>query len=445
MHITIFMLTVLLFSQLPSALAKSSNTDFRYTITHLSQQYQKRCATPDWQQWGSSLCSPFIFVDPQSREAFATHSSLDDSLSLEGELYKGYLPSDQIIANTASHWAGVHWSMLLLPLPESQVESLELMTHEAWHRNNRDLLTHSNNAHLTELKGRYLLLLELRALSAALKFRFFDNNLTSSSTALSDAMHFREERYETYSSAQLNEQQLEISEGLAEYIALSLNYSSSTINRLINKLANAETATLERSFAYLTGPAYGLLLEHSDPLFKLKAQQQVQSKEFSFYAMTKDYLMTIQPSKDRSHLHQPSIYYDGESLWQIESSKQKNVEEKRQQYLTQFFKDKTLTIPVLTEMTMSFDPNKVFTLKPYGTVYTEITISDEWGKITTKNNLLLFEDFSKFIVSLSPDLNIQADSRYSEIYGKDWKLELQPDWRVINSGEGYTIERQQQH
>ncbi len=61
-----------------------------------------------------------------------------------------------------------------------------------------------------------------------------------------------------------------MNEGLAEYTGYALYApdSASARWRLVNDLVNPQAQTFVRSFAYLSGPAYGLLLDERMPKWR---------------------------------------------------------------------------------------------------------------------------------------------------------------------------------
>src|SRR5258708_4143208 len=78
-----------------------------------------------------------------------------------------------VVANTATTWNGVHWTMIMWgSICERSVPRRRLMLHECFHRiqDEAGLPAGANdNAHLDSLDGRYWFLLELRALAVALR------------------------------------------------------------------------------------------------------------------------------------------------------------------------------------------------------------------------------------------------------------------------------------
>jgi hypothetical protein len=117
--------------------------------------------------------------------------------------------------------------------------------------------------HLDAADGRYWLRLEWRALARALRESAAPRNL-----AVRDALAFRQARRLLYPASVEDERAQEITEGLAAYTGTVLAAQSAadaTVGAL-DLLANAEAEeSFVRTFAYKSGPAYGLLLDASSP------------------------------------------------------------------------------------------------------------------------------------------------------------------------------------
>ncbi len=121
--------------------------------------------------WPVKLYGPMMFVNEQSRIVYANMPDSAGILRPAGEIYKGVLPKDVMVANTAINWAGRLWSVILWPLPQNHDERLNLVMHESFHRVQEQLglPAHSPTAdHLGTMDGRIYFLLELQALKAAL-------------------------------------------------------------------------------------------------------------------------------------------------------------------------------------------------------------------------------------------------------------------------------------
>src|SRR5436853_1638458 len=215
--------------------------------------------------WGRALYGPMIFVDPPSRFAVANQADAGGVLKEDRGVFAGTLPNDVVIANTAVNWSSVHWTMVMWgAVGERAVSQRALLLHECFHRIQDEVglpATVINNPHIDTLDGRTWFLLELRALAKALKNE-------DRPAAIADALSFRAKRRQLFANAAESERKLENNEALAEYTGFALRGTSDGESRLAfaRRLDNVDrNQTFTRSFAYLTGPAYGLLIDAYAP------------------------------------------------------------------------------------------------------------------------------------------------------------------------------------
>jgi hypothetical protein len=87
-------------------------------------------------------------------------------------------------------------------------------------------------------------------------------------------------------------------------------------------------------------------------------------------------------------------------------------------------------------MQVSFNPNNLFDLGQYGTVYPTMSVTDTWGTLEVTEGGALMKDWKVIYVPL-PDKNI-ADTKVIE--GKGWKLTLTGSYTVnqVNDGSNKT-------
>ncbi|HET9529626.1 MAG TPA: hypothetical protein VFQ92_04695, partial [Blastocatellia bacterium] len=189
----------------------------------LAEQYFEEardiCRKDNGRLWGVSLDGPLLFADRRTRSIVANQSDREGRLTRKGNVFVGKLPETENIANTATRWAGVEWTMIAWPLPENRQSRARLMAHELFHRVQDEIgLPGANpaNEHLDTLEGRLLLRLEWRALRQALAASADERR-----RAVEDALVFRALRREQFGSAE-TERGLEMNEGLAEYTGVSL-------------------------------------------------------------------------------------------------------------------------------------------------------------------------------------------------------------------------------
>ena len=208
--------------------------------------------------------------------------------------------------------------MILWPLPDDKAERSVTLMHESWHRIQADLglpTADPTNVHLDTLPGRYWLQLEWRALARAL-----GSTGDEQSQAMEDALRFREFRRALFQAARTDESKLELNEGLAEYTGFKLSGLTDAEQRrlLIKHFETYPTmfATYVRSFAYLTGPAYGLLLDQHAASWLRKIKPGDDLDEVLATALG----LKLMPQSEAA-ARQRAARYDGEKLWAAETAR----------------------------------------------------------------------------------------------------------------------------
>ena len=213
---------------------------------------EKLCNKDGGKIWGINIYSPVIGID-----------SLGNIISNVQDAPAVY-PPDMPVANSTTEIDGKRWTMVLWPLSGDAQSQNELLIHEMFHYRQPELgLLPSlmpNNAHLSNRDARTLIKLEWNALKAALSGKG-----KYKTEALTDAMVFRGLRRQYYPEYVDDENALEILEGLAEYTGRRI--ASSSDKKYIADLKDFDYLYTEenitRSFAYLSGPLYGLALDQS--------------------------------------------------------------------------------------------------------------------------------------------------------------------------------------
>jgi hypothetical protein len=371
--------------------------------------------------WGKSLAGPTLFVDPRSRFAVANQADAEGKLTSQDGVFVGTLPANVPVANTASRWAGIHWSMLLWPPPQDSAERSIMLMHESWHRIQAELGLPSNdpaNVHLDTLAGRYWLQLEWRALARALAASR-DNRRT----AIEDAWRFRQQRRGLFKAAASRENALELHEGLAEYTGIKLSgLPAAEQQRVLIKHFETypeQLGTYVRSFAYLSGPGYGLLLDQH----------------------AAGWLRTIKPGDDLGHILTTALdlkptpepkaatkertsRYDGAKLWVAEAAREES-RQKRVAAFRQLLVDGPVLVLPLGKQQMSFNPSELVPIEDVGTVYPTLTLIGPWGKLVVRKASLISADFKKAVVAAPAKL------AKTMLTGDGWELRLNAGWKAV--------------
>ena len=380
------------------------------------------CSLDHGQLWGVSLCGPIMFVDPQSRYMVANTVDANGVLTAEGNVFVGYLPKDQNIANTATDWAGVHWTQIRWPLPNDKRQRDTLIAHELFHHIQDQLklprVTSGDNAQLDTIDGQYYLQLEWRALARALE----SHTAADCRQAAESALVFRAERYRLFPEAVQEERALELNEGLAEYTGVRVGNPSpeeqvrATLNDLQMQKSNP---TFVRSFAYATGPSYGLLLDRYDPGWRQRL-----TDEKGFGDLLQRALRMPLPADLQQAATLEATHYDGPALKAAEIERDVKRQQVIAEYRTQLI-DGPVLVLTFRDMHVQFDPRNLQPLGGAGTVYPTMRITDSWGVLEASNGALMKPDWSAVVV------RAPAKTSGMRIEGDGWTLELKPGWKLV--------------
>ena len=302
--------------------------------------------------WGRPLGGPLLFADPSTRAVVADEPDGEGLLHAEGGAYSGKLPDNVTIANTAVEWAGKRWTMVMWPLPDARYARGRLLAHELFHRLQPDLgipATNPANAHLDGMDGRIWLQLEWRALSEALVRK---GDLRRA--AAQDALVFRAERRALAGAGAAEEERaLELNEGLAEYTGYRLCGLPEEVlpDRVAARLDGAPTNGLSRGFAYLSGPAYGLLLDGAAPRWRAKLSAASDLGELLRGALGFR-LPADLAAEARAHAKR----YDGDALIAAENQREEERRARLDGYRKLFVDGPVLRVPFGPAANYSYDP-----------------------------------------------------------------------------------------
>ena len=378
------------------------------------EHIKQLCQQPQAGLWGRELMGPVLLVDPASRRVYANQADGEGKLVLTGAVYTGILPTAVNIANTAMEWAGIRWTMLLLPLPNDPYEQSKVMAHELYHRIQGDLGFRMGSPvcdHLDSREGRILFRFELQALAAALR-----TPLAKRRIHLERAIAFRQSRYAKFPAAREAEEALEMNEGLAEFTGVYVCGIAKHDTAYFSKLADSAAQrfpSFARSAAYLTGPLYGMLLSQQNDGWqrRLTAKDNLPAQLIKWYRLRA-------PKIDTASLAKAMRYYEGDRITQEEDAREAQCREREKAYLSKLVNGPVLELPFTKKMSVSFNPSILFPLGDHGTVYPHITVTDEWGRIEVKGDALM-HNWQSLAVSM-----LQPPQPGTTLSTAEWTLEL---------------------
>lgn len=374
--------------------------------------------------WGAALYGATLFVDENTREVVANRPDYQNLLKPQGDVFVGTLPAEDNVANTATRWGGVSWTMVRWPLPENPLERDSLLIHESFHRIQDGLGLggpDTANDHLDTQDGRLWLQLEWRALRTALL-----QQKDARKKAEQDALVFRVYRRSLFKDAAAHEQALEMHEGLPEYtgIVLCAKSKAEAAAYTAGRLEGAGSmATFVRSFAYMTGPAYGILLDEAKPDWRKTLKGTDDLGDLLAAALG----MALPPDLQADALGRTQAY-GGKELVASEQARAAKKIQQETAMRQRFVEGPVLNLPLTEAFSYSFDPTNQVPIEGTGTVYPYLRISAAWGILeATQGALMLMKEGMISGVRISAP----KDPAVRPLAGEGWILTLKEGWSVV--------------
>lgn len=392
------------------------------TITHAQVDQQRAteyfkeaqaiCERDNGRLWGVSICGPMVIFDMQTK-------TIATSKTEPGESRPRLLG----LVNAPVQWGGETWGSYIWNdvATKSPRDRKELLIHELFHGVQPQLkLGAAANApeHLDSKEGRYWLRLEWKALEKALRSSGKQRN-----QAIGDALAFRKTRRLLFPASAEDERGQEITEGLAAYTATVLVADSESdaivgaLDLLVNTEKKAMEASFVRTFAYFSGPAYGLLLDAGSPGWRKRI------KGTDDLAVLLAQALTIQPGPDATKI---AARYQGAEILLSEQKREQARQARLDELRRTFVEGPTLSFPGGSH---SYDTRGAVSLQGIGTIYFgPFRASGAWGKLEAEKGVLVSSDGSFRRVAAPSKTD---DTTFS---GDGWKLNVSPGW-IVKEGE----------
>src|SRR5687768_3942079 len=385
------------------------------------KEAQALCERDGGRLWGVSICAPMVIGDART-QTFATSQLPPDA------------PRPRLAGNmnTPIKWGGVTWVLLAW---EDMVNATpqrrnEIILHEMFHGVQPQLglaVGILENEHLDALDGRYWLQLEWRALARALTASGVQRN-----AAVRDALAFRQERRRIYPAVTENERGLEINEGVASYAGTVLAASSradATASALAGLTSGKQGESFVRTFAYASGPAYGLLLDEASPGWQRALRS---SDDLGILLMN---ALAVQPANEAVGA---AGEYGGDELRAAEQQREQLRQDRINELRLRFVDGPVLVIPG-GGSSMS-DSRGATVIPGSGTVYFHpYRASGNWGTLEAEKGVLLGSD--------GRTRRVPAPVRRDDVtfFGDGWTFKAAPGWTVREAARrgDYEVVRQQ--
>jgi hypothetical protein len=374
--------------------------------------------------WGRAAYGAILFVDRSSREVVANQADANGLLERRGDVFVGRLGESENIANTATEWSGTRWTMVAWPLPRAAHARATLMLHECFHRIQRELHLPASdppNPHLDTLDGRLWLQLEWRSLEEALL-----SEGDARRVAVADALAFRAFRRSLFTGSAAAETALELHEGLAEYTGIRQGARSTAqahADAILSLERAPQTATFVRSFAYASGPAYGLLLDDTYEGWRRGLSAGSDLGDLLGRALS---ISASTPTREEAEKR--SLRYEGGELREAETEREAARQAKLVEYTKAFVTDPALVLPCGNEISYSFNPGELVPLAGQGTVFPTVRVVCEWGILEASQGALLVTDGGRIT---GARIVAPKDPAARPLAANGWTLELAPGWTLV--------------
>jgi len=378
-----------------------------------AQEYFKEvralCERDGGRLWGVSVCAPMVIADRRT-QTFATSQPAPE----------GARPQLLGVVNAPVEWGGATWGAYMWDDVANKTprDRKELFLHELFHgvQPRLGLMAPAlATEHLDAADGRYWLRLEWRALARALRESGDERNL-----AVRDALAFRQARRMLYPASVEDERAQEITEGLAAYTGtvLAAQSAAEAIVSAIDLLASAETMeSFVRTFAYKSGPAYGLLLDASSPGWTRKVRGTDDLGTLLMRALA------VQPATDATA---SATRYGGAEIRASEQKREQERQERLAELRRRFVDGPVLRIPG-GGSGMS-DSRGAVVIPGVGTVYFgPFRASGVWGTLEAEKGVLVASDGG------SRRLAAPARPDGAAIAGDGWTFKAAAGW-VVREG-----------
>jgi hypothetical protein len=401
----------------PAAKSLAANLDLARQYLDESRQL---CQRDNGHLWGKPFCQPMMLVDRNTRFVVTSEPDPQGRLKSENGVFVGQLPPEVNIWNTSQLWAGKRWAQVMWPVPKDASARREVLVHEQFHLIQPALGIASRNwqnPQLDALEGRYLMQLELSALKRALSAQDYGQQLQ----CMKDALLFRERRWQLFPNAEDEETAVELVEGTAAYTGVKLGTEGVTaqVTYAVKRVEwQMNVRTFARSFAYATGPAYGLLLDRL-----VSNWRELAIKGYNPSEVLKLRLHWVAPKDLITATESRATEYDGKSLRASEEARENSRHELFNKYRGLLVDGPIFWLPN-AHMNVQQDPENLIQYENIGTVYPRVRVVADWGILQVSKAALIDPD--------RRGVAVPAPFKTSGILvqGDGWALQLKEGWEV---------------
>jgi hypothetical protein len=372
--------------------------------------------------WGYKFDSRILFLDAKNEHVYTNEPTYRPKEKTYKNVFISTLDSQLSVTHPILEFEDKKWVVVDLPIKHDRIELMEYIAHETFHLIQSKLKIPTSNPslpHLSTIKGRTLIHVEIIELVKALK----ESQAQLRNAHIKNALALRAKRYAQFDDAEELEDKCEMNEGLAEYTGRK--YAGYTEEQLFEEyerdIGVLESIANEAAYPYVSGSLYAFLNDLSGKEWK----NQLPEKSVSQIATS---LYKIVLKENYMYLTDSLLNQNG---YKEISSKFTNVSLEGSGLM---FSKNLLIIPAKGSQ-YQFKSNIVVSIPNQGTVYNNVIINNEWGRLEVdKDGRVLISDNIKL-----PTESFSISEKL--IKGNHWVLTMKPQWEVINNNGEYILQK----
>jgi hypothetical protein len=396
------------------------------------KKIEAACNRDNGKLWGKNLNGPIMFVDRETRKIVANLPDKDGILKEKDGIYTGNYPRELIINTIPVHFGGTLFAMAPLPNEEDEFRIVTRAIHSLFHCFQETVgYTSSgyNTANMDEKNARLWIKLEWRALRKAIETEGSEQQV-----AIRDALVFRGSNHELYHNYTADEIRFENYEGLATftYLMVSTNSPEEYKTRLLEYLDRIYSyQSYARSYGNIHGALYATLMHQKGFDFKT-----IKSENVDLGKIVRELYDIQLPLVCRDVAGSLALNYDIEIIQEEENKREMEIRDQINRQVSTFI-EKPVIYFELESPYFDFEPEDIRPLGSYGTLYSRMRISDNWGKLTVEKGGCLVSNNFKYLRVSAKGLKVKKN-RYE---GEGWHLILDGDWEVIQVDQNYFVSK----
>jgi hypothetical protein len=177
-----------------------------------------------------------------------------------------------------------------------------------------------------------------------------------------------------------------------------------------------------RSFAYVSGPAYGLLLDAMGSSWRKGLTPRSDLGILLALAIGIEL-----PTVNEDEAVRSARSYDGREVIALETQRDHDRQARLAAARQRFIAGPVLVLPVGAQFNYGFDPNHVLSMDETSTVYEGGQVSDVWGVLQAPGGFLIVRGANRVMRVQVP---APADAKERPLKGDGWTLDLTPGWTL---------------